>query len=59
MSPHNLRIWALIQVQITTRESLIADNQWRVANQQEPAYMGADFSHIAVEIERLAESFER
>jgi len=58
MSPHNLRIWGLIQAQLIRAEDLKAENARAIFEQRTPPSWGYEFTRIADEIERLANSFE-
>lgn len=59
MSPHNLKIWAMVQAQVAIIEGMKAENRGRESNGYAMAYDADSFFQAAQEMERLAESFER
>ena len=58
MSPHNLRIWALIQSKLVLIEAYKTENLLRERRNAAQAYTETDFIEVSMEIERLANSFE-
>jgi len=58
MSPHNLRIWALIQSKLVLIEAYKAENLLREQRDAAQAYTETDFMQISFEIEQLAHSIK-
>lgn len=58
MTPHNLRIWALIQCELVRVEAMKTENKSRESKGYSLAYDESAFAHVAEEIARLAQSFE-
>lgn len=58
MSPHNLRIWALIQAELVRVEGMKIKNKERERDDYAYAYDESAFNNVATEIERLSQSLE-
>ncbi len=58
MSPHNLRICALIQSKLVLIEAYKTENVSRVLDDKSLAYTEKDFIEVSMEIESLSNLFE-
>ncbi len=58
MTPHNLRIWAMIQAELVRVEGMKVENLERARNDCAFAYDESAFAEKATEIERLSLSLE-
>ncbi len=59
MTPHNLRIWAMINAEVVRVEGMKAENENRKDRGYAQAYDESAFEEKAAEIERLSMSFEQ